>query len=431
MPLRSLLRAHEGGWTLVELLGWVCVLSGVLSCAALGCKWGAAHGTWIRIGCGVLGAIIGGAAGYSLIVVPLWLCGAIGRVLEPADLVCRCRLGDSAPAHLTPNTGIEITAVAESRRLAEWPELARIRQREPDSEAGLRARLASAPEFSERIALAAQLGDAAARAVGIARSTPVLHFADSRRLPKSLREVLRSGLPPRLYFVWALLCTERVLPAFEREFHQDTRPRQALGAAALLLREGRHEALELCRTRLEFWYPSDADCRVLHRDLWTRIRGSLSQGMESFWAFKELARLAADFIEPRALWAKYSPGHIANAYETPRNRCMWSHPRFHAEEVAYHAARASGALEDEYQWQRAELARMILGWERWVEDRAEWQRRVEEEWIPRVLYELEGWGLFNVSAYAERIREEFLPWRRVGKSGDGGNPGTVTDLSCE
>jgi hypothetical protein len=127
-------------------------------------------------------------------------------------------------------------------------------------------------------------------------------------------------------------------------------------------------------------------------------------------AIQTMVRSAADFVEPSRLWAVYPPGDIANGYETPENRCAWSNPCFHAEDIAHEAAKAADNQEAEFQWQHEALARLILSWERWDEDRQEWQQRVEAEWIPRVLTELKN-TRFNVPAYVARLRQEWIPWK--------------------
>jgi hypothetical protein len=403
----------ECGFTLIELLSFILLMCAVIYGGLLGLKWGVSHERWIKALAGIVGAVLGGIGFYAalfLIFSPFMVYGAIKRALQPADLVCHCQPGDPTPKHLQPDKEIEIQALAESRRLAELPDYARFRETEPATEESLREQLTKNLDFAERIALAARLGNASALAIGIEPRKPLIRYKNWAKLPEDLRAVLRSGLPPRLCIVWAMVCVERVLPVFEREFHQDKRPRQAFGAALLAMRDRTPEAVELCRPpTLTLWRATEAGCRILHRDLWTRIRGRPSKGELAVKPILTLVRSAADFFEPRSLWATYAAGDIAHAYMTPEHRCAWTQPCFHAEDVTYEAALVSEEPEKEYQWQRAELARMILGWERWAEDRMEWQKRVEEEWIPKVLRELKG-VRFNVPAYAKRIRKEFVPW---------------------
>ena len=222
---------------------------------------------------------------------------------------------------------------------------------------------------------------------------------------------------------WAVACVERVLPLFDAEFHQDTRHRQRFGAAMLLLREGDPQALQLCgavRGTVDA-----AGCRILHRGLWERVRDPSSPGERAMHAVGRLTQAAVASVEPRGLWAVYPAGDIANGYETPQNRCLWNLPWWQAEQVAFDAAQATGNRKQEFQWQRETLARLILTWPTWHEDRSAWQSRVDGEWVPKVLQVLEAvvaqaqppWTSaihFNVPAYAERIRREFVPWRVAG-----------------
>ena len=53
---------------------------------------------------------------------------------------------------------------------------------------------------------------------------------------------------------------------------------------------------------------------------------------------------------------------------------------------------------------------MILGWQRWNEDRLAWQKRVDEEWIPKVQAQDNNFR-FRTSYYIELIRKELTPWR--------------------
>lgn len=239
-------------------------------------------------------------------------------------------------------------------------------------------------------------------------------------MPKDMRKTLKSGLPPRLCMVWALACAERALPVFEREFHQDTRPRQAFGAAFIFLRDDKADALELCRSfARKFWLAREAGCRVRRRNLKERIMGRPSNGQHAAECLFKLARSVSEFVEPHALWMVFAPGDIGNGYLTPQTRCDWSPPCFHAEDIAYMAAEAAPSKEAEFQWQREELARMILGWERWAEDREAWRVRVDEEWIPKIQSVAKDLP-FKTPPYIERIRKELVPWRRSGEGKLGG-----------
>lgn len=407
--------SRRRGVTLIELLVLVLLLVGIIAGAGFGADLGAPHGAWMKAAAAVLGAVAGGigvVVFLFLLVLPLCVVDAVRRAMEPADLACRCREpGRTVPEPLVPHTPIEFQALEDSRRLAEWSEYARLGSIQPVTVDHLRARLSNGSLSAERIALAAQLGDPFAKALAVIVVEPVLHYPDWARLPKDVHAVLRSGLPPRLCIVWALACADRVLPTFETEFHEDTRPRQIVGAALMVVRDGDAAAAELCRSlNRTWWNPREAGCRVLRRDLLTRIRGCRSKGQHAAEAAWNLARAVSDFGEPCRLWAVYSPGDMAGAYETPQMRCECSQPAFNAEHVASAASLAATDADAERRWQRAELARMILDWDRWDEDREAWRIRVEEEWIPLVRGRVKGMR-FDVPAYLERIRREWIPWR--------------------
>jgi hypothetical protein len=54
---------------------------------------------------------------------------------------------------------------------------------------------------------------------------------------------------------------------------------------------------------------------------------------------------------------------------------------------------------------------MILSWERWDEDRLVWQKRVDDEWIPRIQAELKD-VKFDMPAYIKLVRKQLVPWRK-------------------
>jgi hypothetical protein len=103
-------------------------------------------------------------------------------------------------------------------------------------------------------------------------------------------------------------------------------------------------------------------------------------------------------------------GDIANGYMTAEHRCAWPSPWFHAENIAGECAEAAEDADLEFQWQRQVLTRLILGWTQWDEDRWDWQRQVEEKWIPRVKTELT-YAPFKVPGYIVRLRNEWVPWK--------------------
>ena len=393
------------------------LIAGMFWGIAQGIKIGSQYGPWMTV-CGILiGAIAGPLAvilGLLLVISFFCFIAMIKRVLEPADLVCRCQeLNTPTPAHLIADTPIKQEAVAESHKLMEWPEFARIRDAEPLTADILRAHLTEGTLSQDQIALAASLGNSSASALGITPVVPVLQHK-SWKMPKDIQRVLRSGLPPRLCMVWALSCVEHILPTFEKEFHQDTRPRQILGAALMVLRENKPEAIELCNTFLHSWWDvSKAGCHILHRDLKERMKGGRSLGQQAAHAAYQLARVVSKYIEPEELWTIYSRNSQSDTCATPQTRCYWSGPWYRAEDIAYEASLASAQPETEYQWQREELIRMILGWQRWNEDRQDWQKRVEEEWIPKVRTQDKEFR-FKTSYYVELIRKQLVPWQNPG-----------------
>jgi hypothetical protein len=407
--------------TLIEMLTFMAVLTGIFLGAGKGAEVTRAHGTSARV-CGiVLGAIAGGTGVVAAFLLPFYLINMVRRALQPADFVCHCRESNAPiPEHLLPQTSIQHQAVAESRRLAEWPEFAELHTKDVVTEDSLRSRVAEGSLSMERVAIAACLGVPGARALTGGTVNAVLNYKHWARLPADIQATMRSGLPPRLCMVWALSCAERVLPVFEREFHQDTRPRQYFGAALMVVRDGDTDALEILQPKQPVAWRSarDRGCRVLHRGLKERIKGGSTKGEHASGSVFRLASGAVKFVEPGRLWGFYPPGDIRNGYETPRNRCNWSQPCFAAEDVAYEATLAAKQPETERQWQREELARMILEWERWDEDREAWRVRVDEEWISRVLEEAQLKHFpFNVPEYVERLRRELAPWRTPDTKG--------------
>lgn len=409
---------HKSGITLIEMMVFLWLLAGILFGIIIGIKIGSEHGTWMTLFGIVSGAIAGGLAaigGIILIISFFCFIAMIIRILEPADLVCRCReLNTPTPEHLIADTPIKQEAVAESHKLLEWTEFAQIRNAPPFTKDILQKRLAGGTLSQEQIALAANLGDSAAAALGITPIEPVLYFKGWDKMPNDIQKVLRSGLPPRLCMVWAMSCVERVLETFEKEFHQDTRPRQAFGAALLVLRDNNSEAKELCHDFSNRWWDvSKAGCRVLHRDLIERMKGGRSLGEKAAATAYRFVRYISEFLEPTHLWINFSRNSQSYFCATPQTRCDWSQPCYSAESVIYEASHAAARPEVEQQWHREELIRMILGWERWNQDRLIWQTHVDEEWIPKIRAELKDVN-FDIPAYIELVRKQLVPWRNQG-----------------
>src|SRR5262249_7437344 len=141
------------------------------------------------------------------------------------------------------------------------------------------------------------------------------------------------------------------------------------------------------------WQPGDRDvggCRVLHRTFWQRFRGDKSPGELASGALFTFAADAISLLEPSRLWDVYPRGDMSRAYLTAHNRCEWTAPSFMAETIAFKASRAFAAPDEEFSRQRSDLARMILAWEHWDEDREVWRRRLEDEWIPKIEAAREG-----------------------------------------
>jgi hypothetical protein len=210
---------------------------------------------------------------------------------------------------------------------------------------------------------------------------------------------------------------ERALPVFEKEFHQDTRPRQILGAAHMILQDGNAEAVSLCRILSQAtWAPEYYGCRVVHRDLWRRVMDVPTPGHHAALTAYSLSQLAFQYVSPDRLWRVYAPGDVQSYYETPENRILYSQPGWYAEGAAGYAAQAGVDKETEFQWQRDTLARMILGWDRWDEDREAWRARLDGEWIPLIRERLKD-VKFDVPAYIKMVRSKLVPWRQTAPAG--------------
>lgn len=353
-------------------------------------------------------------ATIALILAPAFLYGAIKRAFEPGELVCHCELEAQASEHLLPGSPIAQRAFGASYEIAQWPELAPLGGlpgAPPLSATPERRNETSPPAPPDGTGLSGERARLAAYLRGSGEHVrPLVEYKHWAKLPRDLQIVLRSGLPPRLILGWSLSCAVRALPRYEREFHQDTRPRQALGAALLTLRDGNVEAREV--RPWPFFLKERAGCRVVRRTLWQRVFEIPSSGERAAEAIDKLVRAVDEYVEPENLWHVFRSGRgeIANAYFTATNRCHWSLPSFNAEDVAYEAARSADDRQAEYAWQRAALARLTECWPRWDEDRDAWRDSVEREWIPKIEQALPGKVSSNVPKYVALVRRTFVPW---------------------
>lgn len=331
-------QTNRSAMTLVEMLVFLLLLISILMGVMCGGGLGAIHGKLMGIVGGVVGAILGGigAAVFMLLLMlllmlPFELISMVKGALEPAELVCKCAESTiPAPEHLVPNTPFEEKVISESRRLKE---LSEYWQDSVDIESILAERSLA----NERIALAASLSEPAAKKYGLPAVKPMLSFKYTRKWPRDIRTVLSCGLPPKLCLTWALLCVARLLPTFEREFHQDTRPRQVLGAALMFLEQGNEEALALCRKYLdEYWTTKEAGCRVLQRSLKERAFREQSKGEQTAWIVYLFVRSISVFAEPSDLWIVCSAKNMIN--DSAQSRCELAQPGYRAGDIAYDTA---------------------------------------------------------------------------------------------
>ncbi|MBN1910954.1 MAG: hypothetical protein JW818_14505 [Pirellulales bacterium] len=409
----------RSGLTLIELMVILGVILGIVIIAGPAIQAAKPHGIVAQIAAGIVGTILGTVLGFVVaclglfcLALPFLIVGAIRRAFQPADLVCRCaETGGDVPKHLVLRTQFQHQAILESHRLSEWAEYANLPTDVPTTANELEACLAEGSVSAERIALVALLNDVPPKSLGMAPVKRAFKTGSAFRLSRDIHTVLRTGLPPRLGLAWALVCAERALPAFEREFHHDTRPRQWIGAVLMVLRDDDEEAKQFLCKKHRLWSADDAGCRVLHQSLKQRILGERSQGERAGWAMQDLVRTASSYLEHDHLWTIYDRRDMTDAYATKQGRCDWSQPFPKAEDVAYQAIQAAEQPDAERQWQRQKLARMIFGWERWDDDREAWRLRVEDEWIPKIL-EKRNEFRFNVGAYVRLVRQELVPWKR-------------------
>ncbi len=406
------------GITLIEMM----ILLFVLLAAMRGAMMGLSHahdagwGSLAALGCFVLGGILGGLAVILLLVILVLLyefIAMIARILQPAELQCRCgERSHPVPEGLAPGTPLEEKVFQDSRCYPEgspWVQPSGGFSREE-----IESRLIRGVLSPERIALAAHLGYTGAGALSSSAVRPILDMDNWPRMPEDVGAALRSGLPPRLCLAWAVECVGHLLPVFEREFHQDTRPGRIVGAAALVLRTENAEALELCRTLYRAgWDVRNAGCRVVRRSLKQRMLRIPSKGQRVARVASDLAWALCNYVEPSRLWAVYEAGSREDCYDNAASRCRWSQPCFRAAHLVCDTAPVYESPEEGWTWQRERLARMILEWERWDEDRAAWKDRVFGEWIPLVRRKVVR-ARFDIPVYIRQIRETLVPWEKGG-----------------
>ena len=86
------------------------------------------------------------------------------------------------------STALAIAALLPSEHFGAQARLVgQLRNKGRIAEPQLRARLSEDPEFGERIALAAQLGDAASQVIGMMAREPLLHYKGWAKLPKDIK----------------------------------------------------------------------------------------------------------------------------------------------------------------------------------------------------------------------------------------------------
>lgn len=399
-------RRHRRAVTLIEQL----LFTFLLFLGVLGAEAGSKIGSHGRFGATV-GGVLGFIVGIASVPFAVFLAEVVRRLCQPSQYRCRCaRADDPGPRFLRPITPVAQRAIAETARLSDWSELAALKAPERLTPELLEDRLARGDLTREQIEIAARLGHPAALAVRAQpfAATPVRR---GRQTQDDIEHALHSGLPPRLCLLWATACVARALPACEREFHQDTRPRQALGAAVLILRDDDPQAKARRKPRAaRIWRSRNAGCRVVRRSVWDRLTERATAGENAGEAAFALLRSVYDYLEPDLLWAP--PGQYETGGADPRakSRCERIGPWHRAGEVAGLTRAAADDPLSELQWQRDALAALVLGDTRWCHDREEWRGRVDDRWLPRVRERAHVIGV-NLDEYAARVRKELIPWR--------------------
>ncbi|GEM_PF-3588176 len=446
--------ANRGcGITRIGMLALLLLLGGLCLGTIWGIAQGAGHCVPDRIAVGVLGALVGLILAL-LVLAEMYIArpvftilyhGAAGllRLLQPTSCVCTC----SGPRQL--NLAATDAEIASSTKLREVEGIASVEAALNAGVAGLRARLDEGDMDFARLSLAASLGHPLAIALSppppahpLFRYDPLAAhpwtLSDDLRsglraapilpgFPSELSRALQSGLPPRLIVAWTLACAERALVAFETEFHEERRARQAFGAAVLALLDTSTPPESLAASlRGRPWWKWNEGCRVVRRTAWQRFGGAWTPGECAAFSIACALECLANVLEPRVLWTTGVPRGEREVCDSSEHRVLWARPCFlahlaardaalvagnpHDQFSTVDAARASDRQRAEFAWQSRQLADLILGWSRWDEDRDSWQHRVDAEWIPRIYRELRG-TRFPLAPYVECVRRELVPWR--------------------
>ena len=108
----------QRGITLIEMLVFMALGFFMLVGAQRGAALGGQYGPWGLVGGMIGGALLGGVAFVATVFalyLPFGFFGMVRRILEPADLVCRCEEPDrECPENLAPQSSLAIESIEES-----------------------------------------------------------------------------------------------------------------------------------------------------------------------------------------------------------------------------------------------------------------------------------------------------------------------------
>lgn len=344
----------------------MAVLVGACIGAVIGARMGAAND--VRLLGGIAGFALGAVAGIGLplsFVLIFSVVGGVGRLLSPPNTKCTCGWSPEA---------------------------------DPRGPAG--AKLISSLPHTH---------DSASTGSGL---TERHRLADSLKGGASLNEVLQAGLPPKLIFAFSCGVAARALDVFEDEFHQALFGREVWNASRAVLDGNRNAAGSLKAMLTTFSPTTDAQCRVPKQSRWDHVLGRPTRGVIASFVLTRLRNLSLMFLEPTALWATHEENTMSDSYDSPEMRLSGAHPALLAKALADEALKMSADPVQETEWQRTFLRTLILGWESWDEDRAEWKARVTTEWVPRVRQELMR-ARFDVAKYADGLERALVTWERA------------------